>query len=61
MSDEPIIDLSSDDYFMGEALRQAMKAWDAEEVPIGAVIVHEGRILSRGFNQVEMLNDAKSE
>ena len=58
MSDEPIIDLSSDDYFMGEALRQAMKAWDAEEVPIGAVIVHEGRILSRGFNQVEMLNDA---
>ena len=58
MSDEPIIDLSSDDYFMGEALRQAMKAWDAEEVPIGAVIVNEGRILSRGFNQVEMLNDA---
>ena len=39
MSDEPIIDLSSDDYFMGEALRQAMKAWDAKEVPIGAVIV----------------------
>ena len=58
MSDEPIIDLSSDNYFMGEALRQAMKAWDAEEVPIGAVIVHEGRILSRAFNQVEMLNDA---
>ena len=58
MSDEPIIDLSSDDYFMGEALRQAMKAWDAKEVPIGAVIVHEGHILSRGFNQVEMLNDA---
>ena len=58
MSDEPIIDLTSDEYFMGEALRQAMKAWDAEEVPIGAVIVHEGRILSRGFNQVEMLNDA---
>ena len=54
MSDEPIIDLSSDDYFMGEALRQAMKAWDAEEVPVGAVIVHEGRILARGFNQVEI-------
>ena len=33
MSDEPIIDLSSDDYFMGEALRQAMKAWNAEECP----------------------------
>ena len=47
MTDEPMIDLSSDDYFMGEALRQAMKAWEAEEVPIGAVIVHEGRIIAR--------------
>ena len=58
MSDEPIIDLSSDDYFMGEALRQAMKAWDSDEVPIGAVIVHDGRIIARAFNQVELLNDA---
>ena len=58
MTDEPMIDLGSDDYFMGEALRQAMKAWEAEEVPIGAVIVHEGRIIARGFNQVELLNDA---
>ena len=58
MSDEPVIDLSSDDYFMGEALRQAMKSWDAEEVPIGAVIVHDGRIIARAFNQVELLNDA---
>ena len=58
MTDEPMIDLSSDDYFMGEALRQAMKAWEAEEVPIGAVIVHEGRIIARAFNQMELLNDA---
>ena len=58
MTDEPMIDLSSDDYFMGEALRQAMKAWEAEEVPIGAVIVHEGRIIARAFNQVELLKDA---
>ena len=58
MTDEPIIDLNSDDYFMGEALRQAMKAWEAEEVPIGAVIVHEGRIIARAFNQVELLKDA---
>ena len=58
MTDEPIIDLNSDDYFMGEALRQAMKAWEAEEVPIGAVIVHEGRIIARAFNQVELLRDA---
>ena len=58
MSDEPIIDLHSDPYFMGEALRQARKAWQQEEVPIGAVIVHEGRIIARAGNQVETLKDA---
>ena len=58
MTDEPMIALSSDDYFMGAALRQAMKAWAAEEVPIGAVIVHEGRIIARAFNQGELLRDA---
>ncbi|MDQ3623657.1 MAG: tRNA adenosine(34) deaminase TadA [Verrucomicrobiota bacterium] len=55
---EPIIDLHSDSYFMGEALRQARKAWEAEEVPIGAVIVHRGRVVARACNQVETLNDA---
>ncbi|HEY4415197.1 MAG TPA: tRNA adenosine(34) deaminase TadA [Verrucomicrobiae bacterium] len=53
-----IIDLHSDDYFMGEALRQAAKAYDADEVPVGAVIVREGKIIARAFNQVEMLKDA---
>jgi tRNA(adenine34) deaminase len=56
--DEPIIDLQSDDYFMGEALRQAARAYEAEEVPIGAVIVRAGRIVARAFNQVELLKDA---
>jgi len=56
--EEPIIDLHSDAYFMGEALRQARRAWAAEEVPIGAVIVHEGRVIARAFNQVETLKDA---
>ena len=56
--DEPIIDLQSDHYFMGEALRQAAKAYAAEEVPVGAVIVREGRIIARAFNQVELLKDA---
>lgn len=56
--DEPIIDLQSDHYFMGEALRQAAKAYAAEEVPVGAVIVRAGRIIARGFNQVELLKDA---
>src|SRR3954469_927811 len=56
--DEPIIDLHSDSYFMGEALRLARRAREAEEVPVGAVIVHEGRIIARAFNQVETLKDA---
>ena len=54
----PIIDLQSDHYFMGEAIRQALRAYEAEEVPVGAVIVREGRIIARAFNQVELLRDA---
>src|SRR5215471_7006280 len=53
-----MIDLHSDDYFMGEALRQAAKAFEHEEVPIGAVIVRDGRIIARAYNQVEELKDA---
>jgi tRNA(adenine34) deaminase len=56
--DAPIIDLNSDTYFMGEALRQARKAFKADEVPIGAIIAREGQIIARAFNQVEMLKDA---
>ncbi|MGZ4962932.1 MAG: tRNA adenosine(34) deaminase TadA [Limisphaerales bacterium] len=56
--DAPIIDLQSDHYFMGEALRQAMRAYEAEEVPVGAVIVRAGRVIARAFNQVELLKDA---
>lgn len=55
---EPIIDLHSDDYFMGEALRQAARAIEADEVPVGAVIVREGKIIARAYNQVETLKDA---
>src|ERR1043166_5779001 len=58
MSEPPIIDLQSDHYFMGEALRQAARAYQAEEVPVGAVVVREGRIIARAFNQVELLRDA---
>ena len=58
MADEPIIDLQSDHFFMGEALRQALRAYEAEEVPVGAVVVREGRIIARAFNQVELLKDA---
>ena len=58
MPEPPVIDLASDQYFMGEALRQAAKAYQAEEVPIGAVIVRDLQIIARAFNQVEMLKDA---
>lgn len=43
---------------MLEALREAWKAYQKEEVPVGAVLVHQGHIISRGHNQVEMLQDA---
>jgi len=56
--DGPIIDLRSNDYFMRQALREAQRAYDAREVPVGAVIVHEGRIIARASNQVETLKDA---
>jgi tRNA(adenine34) deaminase len=58
MPDEPVIDLESDHYFMGEALRQARRAYRAGEVPVGAVVAREGRIIARAFNQVELLKDA---
>src|SRR6266436_10428655 len=58
MPEEPIIDLQSDHFFMGEALRQANRAYEAVEVPIGAVVAREGRIIARAFNQVELLKDA---
>jgi len=51
------IDLVSDEYFMGEALRQARRAFQRGEVPVGAVIVHEGRIIARSMNEVETLKD----
>lgn len=56
--DDGIIDLQSDDYFMGEALRLAQRARMQDEVPVGAVVVREGRIIARAFNQVEQLKDA---
>jgi tRNA(adenine34) deaminase len=55
---DEIIDLHSDLYFMGEALRQAHRALERDEVPIGAVIVHGRDVIARAFNQVETLKDA---
>jgi len=58
MSEEPLIDLHSDDYFMRQALREASRAYAAGEVPVGAIVVREGRVIGRAWNQVETLKDA---
>jgi tRNA(adenine34) deaminase len=52
-----MIDLS-DEYFMQEALKEANIAFEADEVPVGAVVVVNGKIIARGHNQVELLNDS---
>jgi tRNA(adenine34) deaminase len=49
--------LFSDEYFMQEALKEAHKALEADEVPVGAVIVAGNRIIARTHNQTETLND----
>ena len=53
-----MLDPLPDDYFMRDALRQAEKAYAADEVPVGAVVVREGKIIARAHNQVELLKDA---
>ena len=47
----------NDQEFMAEALRQAMLALDEDEVPVGAVIVQDGRVIARAHNQRELLRD----
>lgn len=47
-----------DENFMKQALKEAEKALHEDEVPIGAIIVMQKKIIGRGYNQVEKLNDA---
>ena len=51
------MELYSDIYFMNEALKDARKAYDADEVPVGVVIVAENKIIARAHNLTELLND----
>jgi tRNA(adenine34) deaminase len=53
-----MIDLPGDETFMREALRQAQKAYAADEVPVGAVVARAGTVIARAHNQVELLKDA---
>ena len=43
---------------MQDAIRQAAKAYEADEVPVGAVVVRNGAVIARAWNQVELLKDA---
>ncbi|BDQ12597.1 nucleoside deaminase [Sediminibacterium sp. TEGAF015] len=46
------------EYFMKQALKEAQLAFDADEVPVGAVVVMNNQIIARAHNQVELLNDS---
>ncbi len=48
---------AEDEHFMRLALQEAQKAYQAEEIPIGAIVVCKGRIVGRGYNLTEQLND----
>lgn len=52
------MEIFTDEYFMREALKEAQKALDVAEVPVGAVVVCKNRIIARGHNQTEKLTDA---
>jgi tRNA(adenine34) deaminase len=48
----------TDEYYMLQALKEAKKAFDDGEIPVGAIVLQNQKIIARGFNQVERLNDA---
>lgn len=50
-------DLFTDEYFMEIALKEAQKAFEEDEVPIGAIVVHRNKIIGKGYNQTERLKD----
>lgn len=52
-----MLSVHSDTYFMQQALAEAQKAYEAGEIPVGAVIVCENRIIARAHNQTEQLTD----
>ncbi len=51
LTDDQKTTTASDELFMEEALRAAQRALDAGEVPVGAVVVHQGNIIARGWNR----------
>ena len=51
------MNIYNDEYFMKAAIEEAYKAFDAGEIPVGAVVVWDNRIIGRGYNLTETLND----
>ena len=49
--------MMDDEYYMQQALKEAEKAFEEGEVPVGAIVVIGGKIIARGYNQVEKLQD----
>ena len=51
-------EINSDEFFMNEALKEARKAFESNETPVGAVIVADNQVIARAYNMCEALNDA---
>jgi len=49
--------MTTNEQWMQLALREAQKAFDDDEVPVGALVVHDNKIIGRGYNQIERLQD----
>ena len=52
-----MIEPFNDEYFMRKALEEAQLAFEEDEIPVGAVVVSQGKIIGRGHNMTERLND----
>ena len=52
------MELFSDAYFMNMAYKEAQKAFDEKEVPVGAVVIAKNQVIAKAYNQTEKLNDS---
>ncbi|HKK80544.1 MAG TPA: deaminase, partial [Phaeodactylibacter sp.] len=52
-----MLSVFSDEHFMKKALQEAQMAYEAGEIPVGAVVVSQNQIIARAHNQTELLND----
>lgn len=55
-----MLSVYSDDYYMQQAINEAMKGAEADEIPVGAIIVCQNQIIARAHNQTEILQDVSA-